>query len=241
MTAASHTPQAWEAFWRDAPAGEGQVFWDADPSVTAQLHLPLFREHFDAGLPLVDLGCGNGTQTRYLAGHYARTLGIDLSTAAIDRARSDDVRSVAVFRPVDATDEKAAAALHGELGDVNIYLRGVLHQCTPEDRARIVANSAALLGARGRLFAVEPAESSREILLSLAQRPDGPPAKLPAVLSHGISPGEMADSVVPELLTTHGLEAAAAGQLPLATTEYGVDGSRIELPTNWVVAGRAGG
>ncbi|MEV0368750.1 class I SAM-dependent methyltransferase [Streptomyces sp. NPDC050636] len=237
MSASSHCLQAWEGFWRDAPAGEGEVFWDSDPSLTAQLHLPYFEEHFDAALPVVDLGCGNGTQTRFLAGRYARALGIDLSAAAIEHALADDEKSVAEYRQLDAADSDAMHDLHDELGDANIYLRGVLHQCVPEDRARIVANIAGLLGSRGRIFAVEPAESSKEVLMSLAQRPAGPPAKLLAVLSHGIAPGEMADSVVPGLLREHGLRVAGEGELPLATTAFGADGARIELPTNWVVAG----
>ncbi|QHC24666.1 class I SAM-dependent methyltransferase [Streptomyces sp. GS7] len=237
MSASSHDLQAWESFWRAAPAGAGAVFWDADPSLTAQLHLPLFDGHFDAGLPLVDLGCGNGTQTRYLAGRYRRALGVDLSAAAVEHARADDADGVAEYRRLDAADGAAVRALHAELGDANVYLRGVLHQCTPEDRSRIVANLAVLLGARGRIFAVEPAEASKGILMALARGPAGPPGKLRAILAHGIAPGEMADSEVPELLRSQGLPVAASGRLPLTTTEYRADGTRIELPTNWVVAG----
>ncbi|GAU67243.1 hypothetical protein SSP35_04_03270 [Streptomyces sp. NBRC 110611] len=237
MTASSHTPQGWEAFWREVPGGAGETFWDSDPSLTAALHLPYFRPHFDAGLPLVDLGCGNGTQTHYLAGHYGRTLGIDLSPAAIALARADGPDSPAEFRALDAVDKAAIDALRGELGDVNIYLRGVLHQCTPEDRARIVAHAAVLLGARGRIFAVEPAEAAKDVLMSLARRPTGLPGKLRAVFAHGISPGEMADTDIPRLLEEHGLRTVASGRLPLFTTESDDDGRRIELPTNWVVAG----
>src|SRR5690606_38952711 len=57
--------EAWEGFWSEAPGEEGAVFWDAEPALTAARHLALFEPHLlDPGLPLVDLGCGNGTQTR---------------------------------------------------------------------------------------------------------------------------------------------------------------------------------
>ncbi|MFH9419747.1 class I SAM-dependent methyltransferase [Streptomyces sp. NPDC017529] len=241
MSASSHYLRAWEGFWRDAPEGEGEVFWDSDPSLTAELHLPLFADHFDAALPVVDLGCGNGTQTRFLAGRYPRAIGVDLSEAAVGRARADDPSGAAEYRRLDAADPVAVRALHGELGDANVYLRGVLHQCVPKDRPRIVENIATLLGRRGRIFAVEPAEASRDVFVSLAQSPEGPPGKLLAVLAHGIAPGEMADSVVPELLAAYGLRVIATGRLPLMTTEYRADGSRIEIPTNWLVAGAADG
>ncbi|BFO17030.1 hypothetical protein SHKM778_34180 [Streptomyces sp. KM77-8] len=43
-----------------------EVFWDAEPALTAARHLALFEPRLtDPGLPLVDLGCGNGTQTRF--------------------------------------------------------------------------------------------------------------------------------------------------------------------------------
>ncbi|MFI9227273.1 methyltransferase domain-containing protein [Streptomyces rimosus] len=240
MSGSSQYLRAWEGFWRDAPAGEGEVFWDSDPSLTAELHLPLFAGHFDAALPVVDLGCGNGTQTRFLAGRYPRAIGVDLSAAAVAHARADDPSGVAEYRCLDASDPASVRALHGELGEVNVYLRGVLHQCASEDRPRIVANIATLLGRRGRIFAVEPAEASRDVFASLAQGPGGPPGKLRAVLAHGIAPGEMADSVVPELLAAYGLRVLGTGRLPLLTTEYRADGSRIEIPTNWLVAGVAG-
>jgi SAM-dependent methyltransferase len=238
MSVSSQYLQAWEGFWRDAPAGEGEVMWDSDPSLNAQRQLPHFEGEFDSALPVVDLGCGNGTQTRFLAGRYGRALGIDLSTSAIELARAADEKSVAEYRQLDAVDGDGMRALYDELGDANIYMRGVLHQSAPEDRARIVANIAALLGERGRIFAVEPAEASKGVLMSLAQRPAGPPAKLVAILSHGIAPGEMADTEVSELFWQHGLRVTGEGRMPLVLTENDPDGKPIELPTNWVVAGR---
>lgn len=78
------------------------------------------------------------------------------------------------------------------------------------------------------------------MLRGLAQSADGPPPKLAPVFRHGIAPGEVADAAVPEYLRAAGLTVLASGETPLVTTEYRADGSRIELPSKWLVAGRTG-
>ncbi|MGW7065622.1 class I SAM-dependent methyltransferase [Streptomyces sp. NPDC054855] len=232
---------AWEGFWRDAPAEAGAVFWDAEPVLTAGIHLALFEPHMvAAGLPLLDLGCGNGTQSRFLADRYPRVLGADLSAAALRLARDADPAGQVEFRQVDAAEKAEAEQLHAEIGDANIYMRGVLHQCDPDDRQPLVDGIATLLGERGRAFVVELAEAAGPILRGLAQSPEGPPPKLAPVFAHGIAPGEVADAAVPEYVTAAGLKVLAKGELPLTTTEFAPDGTRIELPSKWLVVGRVG-
>lgn len=74
--------------------------------------------------------------------------------------------------------------------------------------------------------------------MGLAQSPTGPPAGLAPVFRHGIAPGEVTDTAIPEYLRAAGLTVLADGELPLTTTEYTAEGSRIELPSRWYVAGR---
>ncbi|MEU5952900.1 class I SAM-dependent methyltransferase [Streptomyces sp. NPDC047525] len=240
MSVTSRYKDAWEGFWRDAPEEPGAVFWDAEPALTVGIHLALFEPHMAAaGLPVVDLGCGNGTQTRFLADRYPRVIGADLSAAALDHARRADPAGQVEFRQVDAVERAEAEQLHAELGDVNVYMRGVLHQCEPADRQPLVDGIAALLGERGRAFVVELAEAAGTVLKGLAQSPEGPPPKLAPVFSHGIAPGEVADTAVPEYVAAAGLTVLAKGELPLTTTEFAADGTRIELPSKWLVVGRA--
>jgi hypothetical protein len=172
------------------------------------------------------------------AGRFPRVVGADLSAAALDHARRADPAGQATYRPLDAAEKGAAETLHAELGDANVYMRGVLHQAEPEDRQPLVDGIAALVGERGRAFLVELSEAAKPVLLGLAQSPDGPPAKLAPVFRHGIAPGEVADDAVPVYLNTAGLTVLADGELPLITTEYRPDGTRIEFPSRWVVAGR---
>ncbi|MGW1891370.1 class I SAM-dependent methyltransferase [Streptomyces sp. NPDC002004] len=231
--------QAWESFWKDAPDDEGAVLWDAEPARTAAVHLGLFDSHVGApDLPLVDLGCGNGTQTRYLAGRFPRVIGADLSDAALDHARRADPDGRVDFRQLDAADADEPGRLHAELGDANVYMRGVLHQSEPADRQPLVDGIAVLIGERGRAFVVELAEAARPVLLGLVQSPAGPPSKLAPVFRHGIAPGEVADAAVPEYVRQAGLSVLAGGELPLATTEHTADGTPIVLPSRWLVLGR---
>ncbi|MEV7975669.1 class I SAM-dependent methyltransferase [Streptomyces sp. NPDC086519] len=239
MSVTSRYRGAWEGFWREAPDEPGAVFWDADPAVTAAVHVPLFEPHLaDPGLPLVDLGCGNGTQTRYLAERFPRVLGTDIAEAALDHARHADPAGQAGYRLLDAAEKSEAEALHAELGDANVYMRGVLHQCEPGDRQPVIDAIATLVGSRGRAFLVELSEAARPVLGALAQSPSGPPPKLAPVFRHGIAPGEVADAAVPEYLRNAGLTVLATGELPLTTTEATPDGERIVLPSKWVLAGR---
>lgn len=239
MSVTGRYREAWEGFWREAPEEPGAVFWDAEPALAAARHLALFAPHLsDPGLPLVDLGCGNGTQTRFLADRFPCVLGADLSAAALDRARRADPAGRAAYRQLDAAEKSATRALHGEIGDANVHVRGVLHQCEAGDRQPLVDGIATLVGERGRAFLVEPSRAAGALLKGLAAGPAGPPPKLAPVLRHGIAPGEVDDAAVPEFLTAAGLTVTAGGTLPLTTTEHGPDGVRIVLPSAWYVAGR---
>ncbi|MER6529536.1 class I SAM-dependent methyltransferase [Streptomyces sp. NPDC001508] len=238
MSVTSRYQAAWEGFWREAPHEPGAVFWDADPELTAKVHLSLWKPHLtDPTLPLIDLGCGNGTQARFLADRFPRVLGVDVAEAALEHARRADPAGRAEYRLLDAVDKSDAEALHTELGDANVYMRGVLHQCEPDDRRPLADALATLVGERGRVFLVEPSEAARPVLRGLAQSPAGPPPKLAPVFRHGIEPGAVADDAVPGYLRAAGLTVLASGELPLVTTQSAPDGTRIELPSQWLAAG----
>ncbi|MER7667043.1 class I SAM-dependent methyltransferase [Kitasatospora sp. NPDC096128] len=241
MSVTSRYREAWEGFWSEAPAEPGSVIWDAEPAITAERHLALFRPHLhDPGLPVVDLGCGNGRQTRFLAEHFPRALGVDLSGTAVELARRQDPAGRAEYAQLDATDPAAVRALHEHLGDANVYVRGVIHQSEPADRRRVAEAVATLLGQRGRAFLVELAESAKEVLRGLAQAPAGPPAKLRPVFAHGLAPAEVADAAFDGLFRSAGLAVLATGELPLSLTEFTAGGERIELPAWWLAVGPSG-
>ncbi|MEU8475874.1 class I SAM-dependent methyltransferase [Streptomyces hygroscopicus] len=239
MSVSERYRQAWESYWRNTSDAPGDAIWDADPSLSAALHLDLLAPHADPSLPIVDLGCGNGTQTRYLAARFARALGVDLSRAAVERARRADPAGTAEYRQLSLTDAAGVADLARRLGDANVYLRAVIHQSDAPDRRPVARAVARLLGRRGRGFVAELTAESRAVLAELAAGPGGPPPKLRRVLDHGLRPADAADKEVPEVLAEAGLEILAEGPTALAQTEQWPDGSRVELPARWFVVARA--
>ncbi|MEN3583360.1 methyltransferase domain-containing protein [Streptomyces sp. ZYX-F-203] len=238
MSVSSRYRRAWEGFWGEAPEERGAVFWDAEPEITAARHLTLLEPHLLApDLPFVDLGCGNGTQTRFLAGRFPTVVGVDLAAAAVDLARRSDPGGLASYRRLDAAEPSEAAGLHAEFGDANVYLRGVLHQCVADDRQPLADGIATLLGSRGRALVVEPSPAAKAVLMGLAREPAGPSAKLAPVFRHGLTPAEAGEDEVAGHLRAAGLTVLDGGELPLVTTEHGVDGRPLELPALWLVAG----
>ncbi|MCI0384408.1 TPMT family class I SAM-dependent methyltransferase [Streptomyces sp. CNQ085] len=237
--------------------GSSQGIWSTDPAITAAVHMPIFEKYFAPDLPLVDADCGSGAQTVFLAGRFHPCVGIDRSAAALERARTAvgegaGGRSAPDFRQLDTADPAAMRRLHEELGDANVYLRGVLRRGGPAGRARVAESVAALVGERGRAFVVEAAPESDA---ALAQ---GAGAAHPAELSgpldtpglsdlphisgapedSGRAPAGRAEHAGPFIAA--GLRVLAAGSLPLSTTDFEPDGSRLDLPSNWLVVGRAG-
>ncbi|QKW10150.1 class I SAM-dependent methyltransferase [Streptomyces sp. NA04227] len=241
MGVTSRYRESWEGFWSEAPQEPGEVLWDADPDVTAGQHLPLLEPHLrDAELPFVDLGCGNGTQTRFIATRFRKVFGADLSLAAIERAHAHNTLDGPEFRVLDCVDEDEVAQFAATLGgEANVYMRGVLHQCEPGDRQLVMDGVARLIGENGRAMLVELAEDARSVLMGQAQGPSGPPPKLAPVLRHGIAPGEMADAELSAHVAEAGLSLLASGRMPLITTEHTAHGSLIEVPSNWLVVGRS--
>ncbi|MBL1083897.1 methyltransferase domain-containing protein [Streptomyces actinomycinicus] len=225
----------WESYWRGTSDARGDAIWDADPSLTAAPHSELLLPHADPGRTIVDLGCGNGTQTRYLATRFARAVGVDLSQAAVEHARRAADGDAVEFQQLDLTDTGAVRALHQRLGDSNVYMRAVIHQSEPAARPAVAAAVAEIIGSEGRAFVVELTSGSRDVLKRAASGPAGPGPKLRRVFHHGLKPADAPDEEIPRLLGEAGLTVLAEGETVLPQTEHLEDGTRIDLPAHWFV------
>ncbi|MEV8564851.1 class I SAM-dependent methyltransferase [Streptomyces sp. NPDC051322] len=231
--------QSWEGFWAATSDAPGEAIWDAEASLSAEPHCRLLLPYADTSLPVVDLGCGSGTQTRYLSTVFARALGVDLSQAAVEHARRADTAGVADYEQLNLVDAVAVGALHQRIGDTNVYMRAVIHQSEPAARPAVAAAVAELVGEKGRAFVVELTPASKDVLQAAAEAPDGPPKKLRRVFDHGLKPAGATDEEVPELLQAAGLTILADGDTVLPQTEKMPDGSRIDLPARWFVLAAA--
>lgn len=150
----------WETYWSKISVEDsGRVFWDDVSETNAEEDLQRFIHYIDPNLPLLDLGCGHGRQTRFFAQHFQQVIGADLSPSAIRIAKSEhpniDDRGNIEYRVFDALDSESARALHQEFGDMNIYMRGVLHMIKWHDRRQFTNNLALLLGEKGTLYQIE--------------------------------------------------------------------------------------
>ncbi|RYJ29501.1 hypothetical protein CU044_1970 [Streptomyces sp. L-9-10] len=230
--------EAWEGFWAETSDAPGEAIWDSDPSFTSVPDSALLLPYADTTLPVADLGCGNGTQTRYLATRFARAIGVDLSHAAIAHALRADTEKSAEFQQLDLVDHDAVRALRERTGDTNVYMRAVIHQSEPQDRPAVAGAVAELLGERGRAFVAELTSASKAVLQQAAAGPGGPPAKLRRVFDHGLRPAGAGDEEVPELLRAAGLRILADGDTALVQTEQLPDGTRIDLPARWYILAR---
>ncbi|MBV2355517.1 class I SAM-dependent methyltransferase [Streptomyces sp. J2-1] len=238
MNVSDNYRAAWESYWSSTSDATGEAIWDADPSLTAAPHSALLLPHADPARTVVDLGCGNGTQTRYLATRFARAVGVDLSHAAVEHARSAAEGTGVEFEQLDLTDLDAVRALHTRLGDTHVYMRAVIHQSEPPARPLVAAAVAELIGADGRAFVVELTPASRDVLARAASGPDGPPPKLRRVFDHGLKPAAAPDGEITRLLAEAGLTVLADGDTTLPQTEHHTDGTRIDLPAHWYVLAR---
>lgn len=225
----------WESYWSETPDKAGEAIWDCDPALSAELYSVLLLPHADPARTIVDLGCGNGTQTRYLATRFARALGVDLSHAAVEHARRATQDDAVEFQQLDLTDSAAVRALHERLGDVNVFMRAVIHQSEPAARPAVAAAVAELIGTEGRAFVVELTSASRDVLKRAVTQEGGPGPKLQRVFHHGLKPADADDTEIPRLLGEAGLKVLAEGETTLPQTEYLTDGTRIDLPAHWFV------
>lgn len=186
-------PQQWESYWRSVQATGrgGEVLWDNVPERASAEDLQRFAVHLDSALPLVDLGCGNGRQSRFLARHFARVIGVDVAPAAVALARREAAaeRLAIDYRVLDATRPDEARALHAQLGDANVYIRGVLHVIAAADRRRFAESLEILLGERGTLYDIELRPGALLLFRSLpGDSSSGLPRLVHNVVRHGVRP-----------------------------------------------------
>lgn len=164
--------QAWDRYWsgvRRTGAG-GDVLWDAASQDELDRVLARILARMDRTLPMVDVGCGNGRFSRLLAAHFPRVLGIDISPAAVERAKAESAGTHNLdYRVMDASAPGAGRELARELGEANVFMRGVFHAFDEARRASAVANLAEMLGTRGAVYCSESNYEGDPLDLLVAQ------------------------------------------------------------------------
>jgi SAM-dependent methyltransferase len=158
-----------------APARMDARFWNAYYAFASQGDNPLTdapssfvhfcSPHVRPGGKVVEFGCGNGRDARWFVGQGCAYIGLDASTAAVDRCRAS------IVGQVDGADKAWCTLQTGDFADPDllgaesatadvVYSRFTLHSVTDEQETRTVANAFRLLKAGGR-FMLE-ARSTRD-------------------------------------------------------------------------------
>lgn len=223
----------WERWWAGVGGTPGEIVWDADPA-DLEADLGYFAGSLDPALPVVDFGCGDGRQTRFLAGRFRRVAGVDVSAAAIGRARAADNPPNVTFQVLDARDPDGAARLHAELGDANVYVRGVLQALPPASRPSAAETIAVLLGAGGTLFAKELPPEAGSYFADMTRRYGMPPGL--AKLMASIPPGQVTVAELTGLFAAGRFEVLGTGTSRIRTVTTLPGGEPISVPAIWILA-----
>jgi SAM-dependent methyltransferase len=234
MTSANSYVTSWERFWSTLTGTPGEIFWDADPAHAAQHDLVLFQDHADPQRPLIDLGCGNGTQTRFLADHFARVIGTEISPTAVAIAQTQNAAPNISYRILDVLCSEDAQALHEEIGDANIYMRTVLHQLLPEDHATAIQSIERLLGRSGILYFVELSSAAEPYFTQLIKQ-YGPPPGLARVFQHEITPGMLNENDLEVLFPPDRITLLGTGQSHIHTVHTLPTGEVVKVPAFYAI------
>jgi len=237
MISANRYLTSWESFWSTSTGAPGEIFWDADPAHASQQDLALFQDYADTRLPLVDLGCGNGTQTGFLASHFARVIGTEISPTAVRIAQTKHAAPNASYRVLDVLCPDDAQALHNEFGDSNVYMRAVLHQLSPTDHATAIQSIERLLGVKGILYLIELSSEAEPFFARLIQQ-YGPPPGLARVFQHQITPGMLHEDDLTALFPSNRFTLMKTGPSLVRTVHSLPTGEVVNVPAFYAILRR---
>jgi SAM-dependent methyltransferase len=237
MTSANRYLTSWEGFWSTLSGTPGEIFWDADPAHAAQQDLALFQGSIDPQFPLIDLGCGNGTQTRFLADHFAKVIGTEIAPAAVEIARTKNAAHNISYRVLDVLRPDDAQALHEEIGDANVYMRAVLHQLSPVDHTTAIQSIERLLGRKGVLFLVELSSAAEPYFAQLIKQ-YGPPPGLARVFQHQITPGMVNENDLEVLFPPDRFTLLRTGPSHIHTVHTLPTGEVVKVPAFYAILRR---
>ncbi len=237
MTTGNRYAIAWESFWGSTTGTVGEVFWDADPIHASQQDLALFRDYFNPRLPLIDLGCGNGTQTRFLANAFMTVIGTEIAPAAVRLAEKTNGAANVSYRLLDVLNPNDAQAFHDEIGDANIYLRAVLHQLSPADHATAVQSINRLLGLKGTLYLIELSSAAEPFFAQLIEQ-YGPPPGLARVFQYQITPGMLHEENLASLFPSDRYTILKTGPSHIRTVHSLPTGDVVKVPAFYAILRR---
>ncbi|MFT4664333.1 MAG: SAM-dependent methyltransferase [Polaribacter sp.] len=160
----------WDQLYRQLKATNEPALWEVPPSMGVIPDFAIFESSFNSNLPVVDVGCGSGFQTNFLASKYAQVVGIDASKKAIAMAQKMNDSDNATFQKINLLDEEEVGSFCTQIGNTNVYVRGVLHQIPIEERPVFIKHLKQMMGTSGTLFIIETAPNIQQFIESMNLR-----------------------------------------------------------------------
>lgn len=179
---------------------------------------------------MLDIGCGTGAPTAYLAQHLRFVIGADTSDHPVSLAQELHSRKNVVYRTLDLSDEKGCAGIYEEFGNVNLYMRGVLHQIKPEHKAQVVKNIAHLIGHSGTFYFIEVASQIKTYFREVSPEFHLLPKAVQAVFISNLPPEGVTIEEIPMLFPPDKFTILDAGEDRLMTNLSLPDGQKITIP-----------
>ncbi|HEY0514713.1 MAG TPA: class I SAM-dependent methyltransferase [Thermoanaerobaculia bacterium] len=230
----------WENYWKsiEKTGRGGDVLWDNEPERASAEDLKRFKPLIlDPSLPLLDFGCGNGRQTRYLVQHFDRVLGTDVSPSAVAKARAETPADLKIeYRVLNGLQPAEAEAFHDEFGDVNIYMRTVMHVFQDEDKPTLAETLANLLGERGTLYQIELSLCALDYFRTLpGDSPSGLPRHVHNVIRTGATSVGFEPTQRPRVYPDAKWQVIAQGDDVTINTVPLSHGEEGHVPANYLV------
>jgi len=225
----------WDQLYRQLNASKEPALWDVHPSRAIEKDFCIFKPHFDSSLPVIDIGCGTGVQSLYLSQHYNNVTGIDASKKAISSAKQLGNHQGLTFEVVDMLDPETCKKTHENLGDSNIYMRGVIHQIPYKHRTSFIQNLKILLGQQGTIYMIETASNIREYISELVQNYPEVPGTLENTLSSNFPPLGVSKKELLSWFPKEEYQMLSVQETSLKTNIVLNSGDFVELPAVYLL------
>lgn len=230
----------WDQFYRSVNGGGGKApLWEVPPELAVELDYEFFGKEFQNGLPVIDLGCGLGTQAVFLSTKFREVVGVDVSSKAVESANLRYQSENLHFVTIDERDPDFFGDLHERYGDSNVYVRGVMHQILDKDMPGFIQNLRLLMGAEGKLFFMEVADNIIEYLDSTSPRFSQMPAAMKQALVSNLPPRGLNFDKVRELFPEKYFTLMNLGRSSLNTNLQIGNGQSLRIPAVFGLVGSA--
>ena len=228
----------WDEFYKKTYfERKSKALWDVNSENSVQMDLPYFRKYFNNNLPVMDVGCGTGEQTAFLAKIYPKVIAVDAAKSAIEFATEHNVIDNVVWQVLDITNSEQCARIHSEFGDLNIYMRGVMHQIEMNEIDYMIGNLRDLMGISGKLYFVEVKDKIREYFKSLDNSFLSLPEQMLEVFVSNLPPRGLSTELINEYFNDSIFEILDKGDCTLRTNLKLPNGKPLEIPAVYGVIG----